>query len=110
MILKTRGKSYILVKCKNPVIGMMFKDWKRFDAMLFKFPFRSKWGGLWMPFCPRMDVIFLDNMKVVDKKSAVPLTLDPRTWRLYSSSKPYDSLIEIKPENDIKAGDKIVIE
>ena len=43
-------------------------------------------GGIWMPFVAKsLWLYFLDNaLKVISIDYAVPLTLSPETWRVYS--------------------------
>jgi len=41
-----------------------------------------------MPFCKPLDLYFLDeNFVVLEKQQAVPLTLNPKTWKAYSNRK-----------------------
>ena len=45
-------------------------------------------GGIWMPFVAKpLWLYFLDNaLKVIKTDYAVPLTLDPKTWKVHSCS------------------------
>ena len=76
------------------VIGLMFKKKGR---MLMRFAFERK-HGIWMPFMKfPIDIIFIDSDKcVVDiKYSAVPINLNPKTWKVYSPVKKCKYILEI---------------
>ncbi|MBS3051647.1 MAG: DUF192 domain-containing protein [Candidatus Aenigmarchaeota archaeon] len=72
--------------------GLMFDDSDVDGALIHA-------NSIWMPFVKHdLDLFFLDKkMKVVEKQRAVPMTLDPRTWKTYSNSKAKYCL-EIKSE------------
>ena len=77
------GKKYYRVKdCTglSSLRGMMF-DKKSRGALIYA-------NSIWTPFCPSLMLFFLDERhKVISSQSAVPLTLDPRTWRTYSDKR-----------------------
>ncbi|MBI4017803.1 MAG: DUF192 domain-containing protein [Candidatus Aenigmarchaeota archaeon] len=75
--------------------GMMFRTWADVHGMLFPFPYAGKWG-VEMPFCPNMDVVFLDSEKrVIEVQSARPWGRDPRTWKIYRPAVPCKYVLEL---------------
>lgn len=59
-----------------------------------------------------LDLAFLDaDQRIIDIQRADPLTLDPRTWRLYAPDDPYRYLIEVEAglldARDFQTGDRI---
>lgn len=80
----------------NKMRGMMFRRWEDVgNGMLFPFPFESRWG-VEMPFCESMDVVFVSKeMRVVDIQRARPMTLDPRTWKIYRPRKKCKYVLEL---------------
>jgi uncharacterized membrane protein (UPF0127 family) len=63
--------------------GLMFDDMKKTDGALIY------GNSVWMPFVKYdLDLLFLDeNFIVVDVQKAVPITLNPKTWRFYDCSR-----------------------
>ena len=79
------SRKFRVKDCKglSSVRGLMFDDMKEYDGALIHA------NSIWMPFVKhKLDLFFLDGkMKVIDKQKAIPMTLDPRTWKSYSSKK-----------------------
>jgi uncharacterized membrane protein (UPF0127 family) len=78
------GKRKLRIKdCRNffSLTGLMFDNMEKIDGALIY------GNSLWMPFVKKdLELIFLDDdFKVVGVQDAVPLTLDPRTWRIYEN-------------------------
>jgi len=76
--------------------------------LLFIMPYESKWS-FWM-FLVRypLNIIFIDAKKrIVDIKKAMPITLNPKTWRVYSPSKRCKYVLETPFNLKIKVGDKL---
>ena len=75
---------YRVKDCKglSSVRGLMFDNSDVDGALIYA-------NSIWMPFVRHpLDLFFLDkNRKLIEKKRAIPLTLDPRTWKTYSSKK-----------------------
>ncbi len=88
------------------MIGLSFSN-KR--SMLFLMPLSDRWS-FWM-FGVRypLRMIFIDKNKiVVDIKDAMPLSLNPRTWRTYAPRKPCRYILEVPFKAKIKIGDRII--
>ncbi len=83
--IKANGKTYRVKDCKGfaSVRGLMFDKIDKYDGALIYA------NNIWMPFVKsKLDLFFLDNrMKVLEKQTAVPLTLNPKTWKTYSNKK-----------------------
>jgi uncharacterized membrane protein (UPF0127 family) len=83
--IKIKGKAYKVKDCRGfaSVKGLMFDKIDKYDGALIYA------NNIWMPFVKhKLDLFFLDNkMKVIEKKTAVPMTLNPKTWKTYSSKK-----------------------
>lgn len=87
------------------MIGLSFSKRRN---MLFLMPFSDRWS-FWM-FGVRypLRMIFIDGKKmVVDFKDALPLSLNPRTWRTYAPRKPCKYILEVPFKIKIKIGDRI---
>jgi uncharacterized membrane protein (UPF0127 family) len=42
-------------------------------------------NSIWMPFCMPLKLFFLDDKKkVISMQNAVPIGLNPKTWKIYS--------------------------
>jgi len=77
--VKVGNKKYDVKDCRGlaSLRGMMF-DKKSKGALIHA-------NSIWMPFCPPLTLFFLDEkMKLLEKQSAVPITLNPKTWKVYS--------------------------
>jgi uncharacterized membrane protein (UPF0127 family) len=120
MILNSKVNQLILMKIKirNSVIEVDVADnfWKRLIGlsfskkknMFFPLPFKDKWS-LWM-FAVKypLKIIFIDNKKIViDVKEAIPLSLNPKTWKTYKPKKPCKYILETPYDFKIKIGDKL---
>ena len=79
--------------------------------MLFVFPYSSRMF-FWMPFMHySISMIFLNKDKeVVDIKQAIPMTINPRTWKFYAPKKAGKYVLETPFEHNIKIGDKLHFE
>ncbi|KHO47648.1 MAG: Protein of unknown function DUF192 [archaeon GW2011_AR5] len=77
-------KTYRVKDCKglSSVRGLMFDNSGADGALIYA-------NSIWMPFVRHsLDLFFLDEkMKVIEKRRAVPLTLNPKTWKTYSNKK-----------------------
>ena len=108
------GKKKIKVETANSfikkAIGLMFRKKGR---MLFVFAFPGR-HGIWMPFIRfPIDIIFADSEgKIVAiHENAMPLSANPKTWRIYSPKKPAKYVLEVEAwlcrKNGIKEGMKL---
>ncbi len=87
------------------LIGLSFSKKKN---MLFIMPYDSKWS-FWM-FLVRypIKIIFIDSKKrVVDVKLAVPITLNPKTWKIYRPKVPCRYVLETSLNISVKIGEYI---
>lgn len=82
---KLNGKKFRVKDCKGlaSVRGLMFDNIKGYDGALIYA------NNIWMPFVRHpLDLFFLDQkMKVIEKQHAVPMTLNPKTWKSYNCRK-----------------------
>jgi uncharacterized membrane protein (UPF0127 family) len=86
-------------------IGLSFSKKKN---LLFIMPYEDKWP-FWM-FLVRypIKIIFIGNNKsVVDVKLAEPITLNPKTWRIYSPRKKCKYVLETPFNLKVKVGDQL---
>jgi uncharacterized membrane protein (UPF0127 family) len=79
----TVGNKKLRIKdCKglSSLRGLMFDRMNNIDGALVYA------NNIWMPFVKRkLDLLFLDRkFRVIQIQEAVPLTLNPKTWRVYS--------------------------
>lgn len=76
------GKVLRIKDCRDPIKamrGLMFSSLCKEDGALIK------GNSIWMPFCKPLVLVFLDkNYKIMKTDDAVPLTLNPRSWHIYS--------------------------
>ncbi len=83
--IKLNKKALRIKDCKGlaSLRGLMFNDMKRCDGAIIY------GNSIWMPFVKHdLDLIFLDgNSKVTEIQHAVPITLNPGTWRIYKNGK-----------------------
>ncbi len=79
------GRRTLRIKdCKgvSSVKGLMFDQMKGIDGALIYA------NSIWMPFVKELDLFFLDgDFRVVEARRAVPITLDPKTWKIYKNEK-----------------------
>jgi len=89
--------------------------WKQMKGLSFLdirnlfFPMNSekKWS-IWM-FGMKSDIniVFIDkNKTVIDVKKAKPLTLNPKSWKIYKPRKPCRYILETKDKR-FKIGDRL---
>ncbi len=83
--MKIGGRVFRVKDCEgiSSVRGLMFDDVEGYDGALIHA------NNIWMPFVKhRLDLFFLDKkFKVIEKQKAVPLTLNPNTWKVYKNNK-----------------------
>ncbi len=83
--IKIKGKIFRVKDCRgiSSVRGLMFDDIKGHDGALVYA------NSIWMPFVKHnLDLFFLDEkFRVIGKQRAVPLTLNPKTWKVYKNKK-----------------------
>ena len=81
----TIGKKSLRIKdCRglSSLRGLMFDKLDGKDGALIR------GNSVWTPFCVPLDLYFLDpDFLVLEKKAAMPLTLNPKTWKTYSNRK-----------------------
>lgn len=86
-------------------VGLSLSEKKN---MLFPMPFERKWS-MWM-FAVRypIKIIFINSEKrVVDVQKGVPITTDPRTWKIYIPREPCMYILETPFELKVKIGDRL---
>jgi uncharacterized membrane protein (UPF0127 family) len=90
--------------------GWMLHTPKKDEGLLFVLMFETK-PQMWMLLCTsRINMAFLDkDFRVIDFQQAVPLTLDPATWRLYIPKKICSYVLELHPDRKLKIGDKLKV-
>ena len=76
------GKRIRVKDCRGiaSLRGLMFDSLTTYDGALIT------GGSVWMPFVPQpLDLIFLDeSLRPLNVQRATPMTLHPRTWKLYA--------------------------
>ncbi len=108
MLVKLSGKKLKIKDCRgfDSISGLMFNDLKEYKGALIYS------NNVWMPFVRHaLDLLFLDkNYVVIDIQRAVPLSFNPKTWRIYKNKKAKYCL-EIKAGIvAVKKGLKIIFE
>ena len=76
-------------------LGLMFR--KNPTPLLIVFPWESR-HAIWMLFMRfSIDLVFLDshNKVVTIHEGIKPISLDPRTWRIYRPEKPAKYALEL---------------
>ncbi len=88
--------------------GMRFRD---SGKMLFAFP-KEHNAAIDMVFVPEpLHLYFIDQDKrLVERKRAEPIGLNPRTWRLHRPETPYKYLLESFEELELERGDEVDFE
>lgn len=95
---KTKNKTITAMHAKSvPALtrGLMFRNT---GNMLLEFPLSAR-HGIWMLFMRYpLDLIFIDRQKKITeiKKNILPLTLNPRTWKIYHPGKKAKYILELK--------------
>ena len=81
--VKIGNKIFKVKDCRgiSSARGLMFDDLKNKDGALIYS------NSIWMPFVKnKLNLIFLDEkMKVVEQQAAVPISLNPKTWKVYKN-------------------------
>ncbi|MCJ7479156.1 MAG: DUF192 domain-containing protein [Candidatus Nanohaloarchaeota archaeon QJJ-7] len=74
-------------------LGLRFRE----GRALFSFD-RPTRAPLDMVFVPQpLDIAFLDeDMEVMEVHGAHPVTINPETWKFYSSEEPYSHVLEVE--------------
>ncbi|MBI4895933.1 MAG: DUF192 domain-containing protein [Candidatus Aenigmarchaeota archaeon] len=79
------NKQYVVKQCfgLRAIRGLMFDSLMTCDGALLD------GNNIWMPFVYEpLDLFFLDEAyHVLEKEEAVPITFDPKTWRVYACPK-----------------------
>jgi hypothetical protein len=87
-------------------LGLMFR--KSTNGLLMKFTFNSiERRGIWMPFMRfPIDIVYIDSKKSVAGlvERAPPMTLNPRTWKVFYPEKPAKYILELPAGAAKKAG------
>lgn len=88
------GRSKIRIKdCKglSSFRGLMFDSMTKYSGALIYA------NSIWMPFVKHgLDLLFLSaDLKIVDVQRAVPVTLNPKTWKVYKCGRA-EYCLEIK--------------
>ena len=86
-------------------IGLSLSEKKN---MFFPMPYESRWS-LWM-FAVRYPIkmIFISKDKIViDIKKGVPITTDPKTWKVYTPKETCKYILETPFDLKISVGDKL---
>ena len=82
---KLNSRTFRVKDCKgmSSLRGLMFDSLEDKDGALIYA------NSIWMPFVKHsLDLFFMDkNFKVVGKQKAVPITLNPKTWKIYKNKK-----------------------
>lgn len=101
---KTRFEVSVADNFISQTKGLSFSEKKN---ILFKFPMSYYWS-FWMFGVPyNIDIAFIDESKrVFQIEKAVPLTLNPRSWRAYKPKKPCKFVLETT-QNIVHIGDKL---
>ena len=102
---KTKNKTITAIHAKSVLAltrGLMFKNT---GNMLLEFPINAR-HGIWMLFMRYpLDLMFIDKQKKITeiKKNIPPLTLNPRTWKIYHPGKKAKYILELKSDepNDL---------
>ncbi len=85
MELRIRNKVLKIKDCKGlrSVRGLMFDKMEKYDGALIYA------NNIWMPFVKyHLDLFFLDkNFRVLEQQKAVPMSINPATWKIYSCKK-----------------------
>ncbi len=102
-VIEWRGIRIRVFGHLSSIKGLMFDDMKGYEAALIR------GNSVWMPFVRyRLKLYFLKGRKVVCIKDAVPMTLDPSTWRVYRC-RLADSCLESRVDLGLAPGDVLDI-
>lgn len=90
-------------------LGLMFR--KQTNGLMMKFTFNSvERRGIWMPFMRfPIDIVYIDSKKRVADvvEHAAPMTLNPRTWKVFYPKRPAKYILELPAGAVKRAGLKI---
>ncbi|GEM_PF-2926184 len=105
MLKIKKGNRVLRIKdCRglSSVRGLMFDKLEDKEGALIHA------NSIWTPFCKPLDLYFLDEkFIVIEKQSAPPLTLNPKTWKAYLNRKARYCLEVKSGISGIKKGSKI---
>jgi uncharacterized membrane protein (UPF0127 family) len=75
--------------------------------LFFLMSYERKWR-IWMfGMRSKINIVFIDSKNiVVDVKKAEPLTLNPKSWKIYKPKKPCKYILETK-DNRFRVGDRL---
>ena len=86
-------------------LGLSFSKKKN---LLFKMHYEKRWRFWMFGVSYPIRMVFIDkNKKVIDIKDAVPMTNEPKTWKVYRPKIPCKYILETPLKIKIKIGDKI---
>jgi len=103
--IKVNSRTFVVKDYRfSSVKGLMFDSMKGKDGALIHA------NSIWMPFVKRdLFLVFLDKgMRVTSTTRAVPISIHPKTWKVYKDKKAKYCL-ELKQELRIKKGTKILV-
>ena len=104
--MKLGNKNLRIKDCKglSSVRGLMFDSLSNKDGALIYA------NSIWMPFCLPLDLYFLDKkFAVMERMDAVPITLNPKTWKIYRNKKASYCLELKKGRAVLKKGARIIL-
>lgn len=82
---KIGNRVFRIKDCKglSSIRGLMFDDMTDKDGALIYA------NSIWMPFVKHKLILFFmdENFKILKKETAVPITLNPKTWKIYKCDK-----------------------
>ena len=85
MFVRVGNKKIRIKDCSGlkSVSGLILDDMKKHSGALIYS------NNIWMPFVKHeLDLLFLDGeFRIIDIQKALPLTLNPKTWRVYKNNK-----------------------
>lgn len=102
--IKAGNKILCIKDCRgfSSIRGLMFDSLADKDGALIHA------NSIWTPFCMPLDLYFLDeHFAVIEKMSSLPLTLNPKTWKVYTNRKAKYCLELKKGVVNIKKSKKI---
>ena len=83
MLIVIGGKKLKIKNCKgfSSFLGLSFDEMKNHDGAIIYA------NNIWMPFVKHdLDLFFLDKtFRVIDIQKAVPITLNPKTWKIHKN-------------------------
>jgi uncharacterized membrane protein (UPF0127 family) len=113
-LVKLGKKTYNCTVSKDSLSqarGLMGRTLSEGEGMLFVFKDSSRRSFWMMGMVMEIEMVFIsENLKVVDINHALPLSLNPSSWKLYRPKKPARYVLEILPGSGIKEGDKVSID